>query len=67
MSPIELLFVAVLVLCIVRVLLLLRPLPREKLPDPASLGMPVAGPASVKSAHAALSRRGSGSRPKFRT
>jgi hypothetical protein len=65
-SIVVILAAAMLVLCIVR-LLVLRPPPAAKLPDPATLGMPTAGPASVKSAHAALSRRGSGSRPKFRT
>lgn len=66
-SIVALVVAAVLVLAVVRLALLVRPAPGSKLPDPGTLGMPIAGPASVKSAHAALLRRGSGSRPKFRT
>lgn len=58
---------AALALCVVRFVLTVLPPKREKPDDPEKLGLPVAGPASVKSANAALSRRGSGSRPKFRT
>jgi len=64
---VELVAPALLVLVVVRIALLVRRPASASLPDPAKLGMPIAGPASVKSAHAALSRRGSGSRPKFRT
>jgi hypothetical protein len=64
---IELVGFAALIAGVVRVALIVWPPASAKLPDPAKLGMPVAGPASVKSAHAALSRRGSGRRPKFRT
>jgi hypothetical protein len=56
------------VACLVRVGLLLRPGPSATLPDPATVpGMPMAGPASVAAAQAAMSRRGSAARPKFRT
>jgi hypothetical protein len=59
---------ALLVACILRVALIVRPLPGAKLPDPSKVaGMPMAGPASVGAAHAALSRKGAGARPKFRT
>jgi hypothetical protein len=53
--------------CLVRVGLLLRPGPSAKLPDPATVGLPMAGPASVAAAQAAMSRRGSAARPTFRT
>jgi hypothetical protein len=53
--------------CTVRVGLMLRPAPSASLPDPATVsGMPMAGPASLGAASAAMSRRG-GARPKFRT
>jgi hypothetical protein len=59
---------AALVACALRVILIVRPLPGAKLPDPSKVaGMPMAGPASINAAHAALSRRGSAARPKFRT
>jgi hypothetical protein len=58
---------AVLAMCAVRFVLILLPAKRAKPRDPGELGLPVAEAASKKSAHAALSRRGSGSRPKFRT
>jgi hypothetical protein len=52
----------------VRVGLMLRPAPSANLPDPATVpGMPMAGPASLGAAAAAMSRRGSAARPKFRT
>jgi hypothetical protein len=35
--------------------------------DPAKLGHPMAGPASIGSAHFALSRQRPPNRPKFRT
>jgi hypothetical protein len=57
---------AALALFAVRFVLLVLPAKRPKMRDPEELGLPVAGPASKKSAHDALSRRGSGSRPKFR-
>jgi hypothetical protein len=54
--------------CVVRVGLMLRPAPSASLPDPATVpGMPMAGPASLGAAAAAMSRRGSAARPKFRT
>jgi hypothetical protein len=55
------------VACAVRVGLMLRTVPPAKLPDPATVGMPMAGPASISAAHGAMSRRGSAARPKFRT
>jgi hypothetical protein len=55
-----------LVAAMVRVALIVRPPARAKLPDPAKLGMPMAGPATLQAAHAALSRQRSASRPKFR-
>jgi hypothetical protein len=67
MAVVELITVAFLVACIVRVALIVRPLPNARLPHPSKVGMPMAGPASVRAAHAALSRKGAGSRPKFRT
>jgi hypothetical protein len=54
--------------CVVRVWLMLRPVPPVTLPDPATVpGMPMAGPASLGAAQAAMSRRGGAARPKFRT
>jgi hypothetical protein len=68
MWPIELLAFAGLLACIVRVALIVWPPPGAKLPHPSKVaGMPMAGPASQASAHAALSRQRSASRPKFRT
>ena len=59
---------AVLALCIVRVLLLLLPPPRAKLRDPAKVpGMPMAGPSSAASAHAAIMRGRSRPWWKFRS
>jgi hypothetical protein len=53
--------------CVLRVWLLLRPVPGATLPHPSKIpGMPMAGPASTGSAHAALGRRGRGARPKFK-
>jgi hypothetical protein len=53
--------------CLLRVWLLLRPLPGATLPHPSKIpGMPMAGPASLNAAHAALGRRGRGARPKFK-
>jgi hypothetical protein len=68
MAVVELVAAAFLFACIVRVALIVRPLPNARLPHPSKVaGMPMAGPASVRAAHAALSRKGAGSRPKFRT
>jgi hypothetical protein len=68
MFPLTVIAVALLVLCIVRMLLLIRPPSSTKLPHPSQVpGMPMAGPASQQAAHAALARRGAASRPKFRT
>jgi hypothetical protein len=56
------------VACTVRVGLMLRPTPSVSLPDPATVaGMPMAGPASIGAASAAMSRRGGATRPKFHT
>jgi hypothetical protein len=53
--------------CALRVWLLLRPVPGATLPHPSKIpGMPMAGPASLRAAHAALGRRGRGARPKFK-
>ena len=54
--------------CLLRVWLLLRPVAAARLPHPSTIpGMPMAGPASMRAAHAALGRRGQSSRPKFKT
>lgn len=59
---------AALIACLLRVALIVRPLPGAKLPHPSKVAdMPMAGPASLGAAHAAISRRGAGTRPKFRT
>lgn len=53
--------------CVLRVWLLVRPMPGATLPHPSKIpGMPMAGPASLGAAHAALGRRGRGARPKFK-
>lgn len=54
------------VACVVRVVLMLWPVPGPKLPNPAKIpGMPIAGPASASAAHAAMSQSGT-ARPKFK-
>jgi hypothetical protein len=54
---------ALIVLCIVRIALLLRPPPGVKLPHPSKVpGVPMAGPATPTAAHAVLTRR-SATRP----
>jgi hypothetical protein len=59
---------AALALFAVRFVLLVWPSRRAKLRDPRTVpDMPMAGAASVKAAHRALSRRGKTARPKFRT
>jgi hypothetical protein len=46
------------VACVLRVILMLRPVPGAKLPNPAKVpGMPIAGPASPAAVHAALGGR----------
>ena len=53
---------------VLRVALIVWPPPGAKLPDPSTVpGMPMAGPASINAAHAALSRQRPAGRPKFRT
>ena len=49
----------ILAAALLRIGLMMRPV-KMKLPDPASLGLPMAGPASQDAAHAALTggRRG---------
>jgi hypothetical protein len=51
---------------LLRVGLIARPV-KPDTPDPAKYGHPMAGPASVSAAHAAMSRRGTMPRPKFKT
>jgi hypothetical protein len=51
--------------CVVGLVLRLRPLPGPNLPHPSKIqGLPMAGPASLRAAHAALGRRGRNARPK---
>jgi hypothetical protein len=53
-----LLAAAGLVACVLRVGLIVRPPPGARLPDPSTVpGMPMAGPALQKAAHAAINRR----------
>jgi hypothetical protein len=66
-SVVELVAPALVVLAVVRIGLRLRPQGPSSLPDPSALGLPMAGPASQRAAHAALSRGGGAARPKFRT
>jgi hypothetical protein len=55
---IELVAGAALVACVLRLVLIVRPLPGAKLPDPSKVpGMPMAGPALQKAAHAVITRR----------
>jgi hypothetical protein len=43
---------------VVRIALIVRPPPGAKLPDPSTVpGMPMAGPALHKAAHAAINRK----------
>ena len=59
---------AALAWCAVRLVLLLLPPPRAKLRDPAKVpGMPMAGPSSAASAHAAIMRGRSRPWWKFRS
>lgn len=52
---------------VLRVVLMLQPVPGPKLPPPSKVpGMPIAGSASASAAHAAINRSGT-ARPKFRT
>ena len=48
-----------------RVGLIVRPVRPDALPDPAQYGHPMAGFASVRDAHAALTRQGATARPQF--
>jgi hypothetical protein len=64
---IELAGFGLLVAGVLRVALTVWPPGTAKLPDPSEVaGMPMAGPASINSAHAALSRQRPAGRPKFR-
>ena len=67
MVIIELLAAGGLAAAVLSVGLMLRPVGTMRLPDPAKLGLPMAGNASQQAAHAALSRGGGDLRPKFRT
>jgi hypothetical protein len=57
--------VASLAACILRLLLLMRPAPTNKLPTPEELGLPMSGPASPGAAHASLNAKGAWQPPKF--
>ena len=53
--------------CVVGLVLRLRPAPTATLPHPSKIpGMPMAGAANLRAAHAALGRRGRAARPKFK-
>ena len=55
---VELFAASALIACVLRVGLIVRPVPGAKLPDPSTVpGMPMAGPALQKAAHAAINRR----------
>lgn len=55
---VELLAAAALAACVLRLALIVRPLPAGRLPHPSKVaGMPMAGPALQKAAHAAINRR----------
>jgi len=57
-AAIVLLAAAMLVACMVRVALIVRPPPNGKLPHPSKIPLlPMAGPARQKAAHAAINRR----------
>jgi hypothetical protein len=67
MVMIEILAAGALAAAVLQIALMLRPVGTVSLPDPAKLGLPMAGNASQQAAHAALSRGGGAPRPKFRT
>jgi hypothetical protein len=67
MGIVDLVAGAFVVAGVLRVGMIVWPPPRPKMDDPAALGMPMAGFASVRDAHAALTRQGAGARPKFKT
>jgi hypothetical protein len=55
---VELFAAAALAACVLRLALIVRPLPGARLPHPSKVaGMPMAGPALQKAAHAAINRR----------
>jgi hypothetical protein len=56
-SLVELLAPAIVAVCLVRVILMLRPPPGVKLPPPSKIGLPSGGMASPAAAHAALMGR----------
>jgi len=62
----ELVAAAGLAAACLRVGLMVRGAKPAPLPDPAQYGHPMAGFASVRDAHAALTRQGSTARPKFK-
>jgi hypothetical protein len=54
----ELFAAALFVACMLRVALIVRPPPNSKLPHPSKIaGLPMAGPALQKAAHAAIIRK----------
>jgi hypothetical protein len=61
------LYVGVLAASVVRLALCLRAQPSNKLPNPATLGLPTADDASPQTAHACVTRSGGYRRPRFRT
>ena len=64
---IEIVAVGALAAAALQVGLMLRPVRLKPNDDPARLGHPMAGPASLGAAHFALSRERPANRPKFRT
>lgn len=68
MEILALVAAAGLVAWILRIALILRPVPGAKLPHPSKIsGMPMASSASTGTAHTALNRNGRARRPQFRT
>jgi hypothetical protein len=54
----ELVCIGLVVAAVLRVVLIVRPPPGAKLPHPSKIaGMPMAGPASMAAAHAAINRK----------
>jgi hypothetical protein len=55
---IELACIGALVAAVLRVVLIVRPVPGAQLPHPSKIpGMPMAGPASLAAAHLAINRK----------
>lgn len=58
MIVVELVAGAGLAACVLRLVLIVRPIPGAKLPDPSKVaGMPMAGPALQNAAHNAINRK----------